>query len=134
MAGGALDGMSVDAFIRQATEYVEEEDLFARRARFVQELGRTHPAAVRRVKELVNWVESGDYDRIRSGSYIRRGEEPPPSAEFEAAVRHYRERFTGMVERTVGGINKLSGQLTDWLRGNRGGSDDDGAGDEEDDA
>lgn len=134
MAGGALDGMSVDAFIHQATEYVEEEDLFARRARFVQELGRSHPAAVRRVKELVNWVESGDYDRIRSGSYIRRGEEPPPSAEFEAAVRHYRERFTGMVERTVGGINKLSGQLTDWLRGNRGGGDDDGAGDEEDDS
>jgi Zn-dependent protease with chaperone function len=118
MAGGALEGMNVDAFVRQATEYTEEEDLFARRARFAYELGRRHPAAVRRVRELVTWVESGAYDRVRSGSYIRRGEEPPPSAEFDAAVRHYRERFTAMVERTIGGINRLTDQITSWLRRN----------------
>lgn len=116
MAGGALPGMSLDAFVRQATEYTDEEDLFARRARFFIELGRTHPAAVRRVRELVSWVQTGDYDRIRSGNYIRRGNEPPPSAEFDAAVRHYRERFTAMIERTIGGINKLSAQITSWLR------------------
>ena len=116
MAGGALPGMQVGAFIRQATEYSEEEDLFARRARFASELGRTHPAAVRRVRELMAWVESGDFERIRSGTYVRRGEEPPPSAEFDAAVRHYRERFTAVVDRTLGGVNKLSGQITSWLR------------------
>lgn len=116
MAGGALPGMSLDVFIRQATEYTEEEDLFARRARFFIELGRTHPAAVRRVRELISWVQSGDYNRIQSGDYIRRGNEPPPSAEFEAAVGHYRDRFTAMIDRTIGGINKLSGQVTSWLR------------------
>jgi Zn-dependent protease with chaperone function len=116
LAGGPLPGMNVDAFIRQATTYTEEEDLFARRARFAAELGRTHPAAVRRVRELVTWVESGAYDRIRGGSYVRRGEEPPPSAEFDAAVRHYRERFTRMIERTIGGVNKLSNQIQSWLR------------------
>jgi Zn-dependent protease with chaperone function len=123
MAGGALPGMQVDAFIRQATEYTEEEDLFARRARFASEIGRTHPAAVRRVRELVTWVASGDFDRLRSGSYVRRGEEPPPSAEFDAAVRHYRERFTGVVDRTVGGVNKLSSQVTSWLRRDADSSD-----------
>lgn len=116
MAGGALPGLSVDAFIRQTTEYTEEEDLFARRSRFAWEIGRTHPAAVRRVRELITWVQAGDFDRIRSGSYVRRGEEPPPSAEFDAAVRHYRERFTGVVDRTVGGVNKLSTQIAAWLR------------------
>ena len=30
LAGGALQGMSLDAFFTQATEYHEEEDLFAR--------------------------------------------------------------------------------------------------------
>lgn len=115
-AGGALQGMNVDSFIRQATEYTEEEDLFARRSRFASEIGRTHPATVRRVRELVTWVQSGDFDRIRGGSYIRRGEEPPPSAEFDAAVRHYRERFTVMIERTIGGVNKLSNQITTCLR------------------
>jgi Zn-dependent protease with chaperone function len=120
IAGGALPGMSVDAFIRQATEYTEEEDLFARRARYANEIGRRHPATVRRVRELVSWVESGDYDRIRSGQYVRRGEEPPPSVEFDAAVRHYRERFAAMVERTIGGINKLSTQLSTWMRRDSG--------------
>jgi Zn-dependent protease with chaperone function len=128
MAGGALPGMRVEEFVRQATEYTEEEDLFARRSRFASEIGRTHPAAVRRVRELVTWVQSGAFDRIRSGSYIHRGEEPPPSAEFDAAVRHYRERFTAMVERTVGGVNKLSRQITTWLR--RDGDDEEGAGEE----
>ena len=122
MAGGALPGMRVETFIRQATEYTEEEDLFARRSRFASEIGRTHPAAVRRVRELMTWVESGDFERIRSGSYTRRGEEPPPSAEFDAAVRHYRDRFTAVVERTVGGVNKLSNQIVSWLR--RDGGDD----------
>ena len=129
VAAGTLDGMNVDAFIRQATEYTEEEDLFARRSRFWSEMRRTHPPAVRRVKELVTWVESGDYDRIRGGSYVRRGQEPPPSAEFEAAVTHYRERFTAMVERTIGGINKLSSQISSWLRRSDGDEEDFGEGD-----
>jgi Zn-dependent protease with chaperone function len=125
MAGGALPGMQVEAFVRQANEYTDEEDLFARRARFASELGRSHPAAVRRVRELTTWVASGDFERIRAGTYVRRGEEPPPSAEFDAAVRHYRERFSGVVDRTLGGVNKLSGQITSWLR--RDGDSDDEA-------
>ena len=123
LAGGPLPGLDVDAFVRQATDYTEEEDLFARRARMAGELGRTHPAAVRRVRELVTWVRSGEFDRIRSGSYLRRGEEPPPSAEFDAAVRHYRERFTASVDRTVGGLNRLTGQVASWLRGGEAADD-----------
>ncbi len=114
MAGGALPGMQVEAFVRQATEYVDEEDLFARGTRVGVELGRTHPVSVRRVGELVRWVQSGAYDRIRDGAYLRRGEEPPPSAEAEAAVRHYRERFAAVLDRSVGGVTKLAGQLSQW--------------------
>lgn len=115
-AGGPIEGMNVDAFIQQATEFAAEDDLFARRMRFQVEINRTHPFAVRRVAELSRWVASGDYDRIRAGSYVRRGEEPRTSAEFDAAVHHYAERFNGVVERTVGGVSKLSGQIADWLR------------------
>lgn len=122
LAGGPLAGMNVQAFVRQATDYAEEVDLFARASRLTVELGRTHPLAVRRVRELVTWVQSGDYDRIRDGVYVRRGSEPPPSAEFDAAVAHYRERFVSMLERTTGGINRLSDQIGTWLR--RGDADD----------
>ncbi len=128
LAGGAIDGMSLDAFVRQATEYDEEEDLFARHARFRAEIVRRHPFPVRRVKELVAWVASGEYDRIRSGSYVHRGEEPPPSAEFQAAVDHYRERFSRFVDRTIGGVERLEGQIRDWLR-RRGAPGPEGGGD-----
>src|SRR3984893_2465525 len=39
-AGGALDGMNLDAFIRQATEYEDEDDLYSRHTRFWEEIGR----------------------------------------------------------------------------------------------
>lgn len=118
MAGGSLPGLDLQAFLRQASEYTEEEDLFSRRARFGVELSQRHPFAVRRVKELMDWVAAGDYDRIVGGSYVRRGEEPPVSDQFDAAVQHYRARFLAMIDRTIGGVNKLAGQIQQWLRGN----------------
>jgi Zn-dependent protease with chaperone function len=121
VAGGNLPGTDLQAFLRQATEYVDDDDLFARHARFGAELTQTHPYAVRRVKELVGWVGRGDYDRIISGSYVRRGEEPSVSAEFDAAVRHYSERFNQMLARTGGGLTKLGGQIQSWLRRDPGG-------------
>jgi hypothetical protein len=137
MAGGALGGMNLDAFIRQATEYEEEDDLYARHARFWEELGRTHPFAVRRVRQLVAWVSEGDFDRIRSGQYIHRGQEPPPSTEFDAAVNHYGDRFVAMVDRVGGGVQRVADQIGDWLRarqaapGEAGDGDGDGDGPED---
>ena len=72
--------------------------------------------AVRRVKELMKWVQSGDFDRIRGGDYPRRGHEPPPSAEFDAAVAHYRERFSRFLDRTAGNVQDLGKHLGSWLR------------------
>ena len=116
LAGGALSGMNFEAFLKQATEYQEEDDLFSRNARFWAELRMDHPFAVRRVKELVDWVQSGEYDRIRSGSYPRRGHEPPPSAELDAAVAAYRAKFSAFLERTAGDVQRLGRQLGDWLK------------------
>lgn len=116
MAGGAIQGMSFDAFLKQCTDYHGEDDLFARHARFWAELRLDHPFAVRRVKELVEWVQAGEYDRIRSGSYARRGQEPPPSAEFEAAVASYRAKFSSFLERTAGDVQRIGRQLGDWLK------------------
>jgi hypothetical protein len=127
LAGGALPGLNFDAFMKQAAEYENEDDLFSRHTRFWSELKLTHPIAVRRVKELIEWVQSGDYERIRDGDYARRGHEPPPSAEFNDAVSHYRERFSRILERTAGGVQDLGKQLGDWLKRQQGSdsSDDD---------
>lgn len=115
MAGGPVEGLSLDAFIRQATEYEGEEDPFARWSRFFAEIGSTHPFPVRRVRELIAWVTAGEYDRIRSGQYLRRGQEPAPSAEFDAAFRHYRSRFTSMMERAESGLQSVVDKVAGWL-------------------
>jgi Zn-dependent protease with chaperone function len=123
VAGGALPGMSFEAFLKQAGEYDSEDDLFSRHSRFWVELSLTHPIAVRRVKELMEWVQSGDYDRIVGGSYPRRGHEPEPSVEFDAAVAHYRERFARFLDRTAGNVQDMGKQFGDWLKRQPAGSD-----------
>jgi Zn-dependent protease with chaperone function len=130
LAGGALPGMSFEAFLAQATAYENEDDLFSRHSRFWMELNMTHPIAVRRVKELMAWVQSGEYDRIRGGAYPRRGQEPPPSSDFNDAVEHYRTRFMGFLDRTGDNVQDMGRKLADWLRrttgesGNAGDDDD----------
>jgi hypothetical protein len=126
VAGGALPGMSFDAFLKQVASYDDEDDLFSRHTRFWSELRLTHPITVRRVKELIEWVQSGEYERIRDGSYPRRGHEPPPSAEFDSAVAHYRERFSRFLDRAAGNVQDLGKQLGDWLKGQQGSDPDDG--------
>jgi len=115
VAGGALPGMNFDAFLRQAAEYDSEDDLFSRHSRFWVEMSLTHPIAVRRVKEMIEWVQSGEYDRIIDGSYPRRGQEAAPSVEFDAAVAHYSERFSRFLDRTAGNLQDLGRKFSDWL-------------------
>src|ERR1700681_2010380 len=119
-AGGALDGMNLDAFIRQATEYEDEDDLYSRHTRFWEEVGRPHPFAVRPGRQLGTWVSEGEFDPIRSGHYVHRGQEPPASAEFDAAVKHYGDRFVAMVDRMGGGVQRVADQISAWLRARQG--------------
>jgi Zn-dependent protease with chaperone function len=126
LAGGSVPGMDFDEFLKQAGDYESEDDLFSRHTRFWSELNLTHPVAVRRVKELTEWVRDGAFDRIRDGDYPRRGLEPPPSEEFEDAVAHYRERFSRILERAAGGVQELGKRLGSWLDRFSGPSDPDG--------
>jgi Zn-dependent protease with chaperone function len=115
LAGGGPKGLNLDAFVQQADEYVDWDDLFDRYQRLSFELASTHPFPVRRVHELTRWVKSGDYDRILSGDYVRRGDEPPVTAEFRDAVDHYTTRFQEFLQRTAGGVGKLSRSVKRWL-------------------
>jgi len=118
LAGGALEGMSLDAFLAQAARYEDEEDVYARWARswYVAERA-AHPFPVKRARELMSWVSDGSYDRVRGGVYVRRGQEPPVTREFDAAVEHYQERFLKILGVAAGGAERFLGQLEEWLRG-----------------
>jgi len=133
LAGGSAPGMNFEAFLEQANDYESEDDLFSRHTRFWSELNLTHPVAVRRVKELMEWVHSGAYDRIVNGDYTRRGDEAPPSEEFEDAVAHYRERFSRILDRAAGGVQELGRRLGSWLERFQNSNSDDGAPDDFDD-
>ena len=117
LAGGAAaPELDLNAFLRQAQDFDEGGkglDWLSRRG---LEVRGGHPLAVRRVKELMTWVRSGDYDRILSGEYLRRGEEPPPRKEAADAADHYSERFKGLAKDAGEQLESAGKQLGEWLR------------------
>ena len=73
-AGVPSSRLDLDAFLRQASEYEEWDSRWDRLLRVLSERRGTHPYAVRRVQQLMEWVRGGDYDHILGGEYPRRGE------------------------------------------------------------
>ena len=78
----------------------------------------------------MTWVQSGEYDRIISGEYVRRGQEPDWRAETDAATQHYTERFKALLDEAAQGVSRLgegmgdastkagdaAAKLQEWLR------------------
>jgi hypothetical protein len=116
VAGGeAADDLNLDAFIAQAGDYSESGSGLERITRLFQDLRLTHPMPVRRMSELLTWVQSGDYDRIVAGDYIRCGEEPPLRAETDAAQAHYGDRIADAFAQAGSSVTDVGQQLGDWL-------------------
>jgi Zn-dependent protease with chaperone function len=115
-AGAATPELDLDAFLRQAQEFDEGGkgvDWLSRRGLVLR---GGHPLAVRRVKELMAWVRSGDYDRILAGEYVRRGDERPPRAEAADAADHYAARFKDIAREAGEQLEAAGKQVGDWLR------------------
>jgi len=77
----------------------------------------------------MRWVRGGDYDRIMSGEYVRRGDPVDAGHEAGDAVEFYAERFRGFFREAGVGVEKAGDRvadaaerLGDWLRAGRGGS------------
>jgi Zn-dependent protease with chaperone function len=122
-AGLPADELNLDAFMTQAMEYEQWDDPSDRVRRFFAEIGRTHPYAVRRVSEVLKWVQSGDYDRIQRGEYRSRDQEANIREEAGDAVEFYAERFRAIFREMGDNITTLGGQMggvaeqvADWIR------------------
>lgn len=127
-SGLHADQLDLDAFMAQAMEYESWEDSHDRVRRFFNEIGATHSYAVRRVSEVMKWVQSGEYDRIARGEYRRRGDDTDVREEAGDAMEFYAERFRSLFREIGDNVTNLgsqvgdvSQQVADWLR-NRGGS------------
>src|SRR4051812_9914306 len=124
-AGEAADRLDLDAFMAQGIEYTEKGSGLERLSRLLIDLDLTHPMPVRRAHELLGWVREGEYDRIIDGEYIRRGEEPPPRDEADAASKHYADRVRGAFKDAGESLSDVGKQLSDWLDRTRDKSPDD---------
>jgi Zn-dependent protease with chaperone function len=113
-AGEAAADLNLDAFISQAMDYEGGRGI-ERLTRMLQEMGLTHPMPVRRVRQLLEWVRAGDYDRIVGGDYLRVGQEPPLRDEADAAQEHYSKRVADAFAQAGSSINEVGQQLGDWL-------------------
>ena len=81
------------------------------------------PHSVRRVSEVMRWVQSGEYDRIIRGEYRRRGDDKDVREEAGDAMEFYADRFRALFRElgenvtTLGSqVGDVSQQVADWLR------------------
>jgi Zn-dependent protease with chaperone function len=127
-AGMSADQLNLDAFMTQAMEYETWDDPSDRVRRFFAEINRTHPYAVRRVSEVMKWVQSGEYDRIQRGEYRTRDQEANVREEAGDAVEFYAQRFREIFREMGENITSLGSQvggvaeqMADWIRSRGGG-------------
>jgi Zn-dependent protease with chaperone function len=114
-AGAAASELDLDAFMAQGLDYTERGRGLERLSRLLIDLNLTHPMPVKRAHELLKWVREGEYDRIIDGEYVKRGEEPPPREEADAASKHYADRVKGAFKDAGESIGDVGKQLSDWL-------------------
>jgi Zn-dependent protease with chaperone function len=129
VTAGAMpsDELNLDAFIAQAMEYESWDDPSDRVRRFFNEIGQTHTYAVRRVSEVMKWVQGGEYDRIVRGEYRTRDQESDVREEAGDAMEFYAERFRTIFREAGDNLANLGSQVggaaeqvADWIRKRRG--------------
>ena len=119
LAGGiAAREMNVEAFVAQAADYQRAGGVLDGVLKLVNLLQRTHPFGVVRLAELKRWVDSGDYERVLSGDYVRRSddESAPLGKELLEGIRSYQQTYrqsTDPLARFVQELAQASGSVLD---------------------
>ncbi len=119
--GGRTEETNVTAFLEQAEAYRESEDVADSVFKVLNLLGATHPFYVLRVSELRGWIESGEYDRILRGEYVRRGDPEPEYAEdLAAAASAYQQGAKEFMDDFAAAARKMKDSLLDSFRSTGG--------------
>jgi Zn-dependent protease with chaperone function len=132
LAGGVRSSkLNLDAFLQQASDYEEWSSGWDKINRMRNDIWLTHSRPVKRVKEITEWVQSGEYDRIVAGEFPTREQQADARKEAGEAYEHYKERFRrifadfggeDMGERVAGAQDKVAGaagKVADWLKPRR---------------
>ncbi|HKD94139.1 MAG TPA: M48 family metallopeptidase [Gaiellaceae bacterium] len=114
-AGVPSSRLDLDAFLRQASEYEEWDSRWDRFLRVVAERRGTHPYAVRRVQQLMDWVHGGDYDRILGGHYPRRGESDL-RGDADKASEYYVDKMWNLYRDASDATQGFREKVDGWLK------------------
>jgi Zn-dependent protease with chaperone function len=132
LAGGVRSNkLNLDAFLQQASDYEEWSSGWDKINRMRNDIWLTHSRPVKRVKEITEWVQSGEYDRIVAGEFPTREQQADARKEAGEAYEHYKERFRrifadfggdNMGDKVADAQEKVAGaadKVADWLRPRR---------------
>ncbi|WP_419164765.1 M48 family metallopeptidase [Candidatus Palauibacter sp.] len=122
LAGGTRGvDLDLDEFIAQSDEYREGGDLLDAVYKILNVLGQTHPFAVMRVAELRDWIEGGEYERILSGEYQRRGEKDdrPYREDLKEAMTGYQEGAREIFDEVDAAVDRLRDRISETFRGRK---------------
>jgi Zn-dependent protease with chaperone function len=118
-AGVPSHRLDLDAFLRQASDYEEWDSRWDRMLRVLAERRGTHPYAVRRVQQLMEWVRGGDYDRILGGHYPRRGESDL-RGDADKASEYYVNKMWNIYRDASDSTQGLRDRIDEWLKRDAG--------------
>lgn len=112
------DTISLDEFLMQAREYEEGGSALDSIFKVLNVAFRTHPFNTVRAGELQRWMSSGEYERILSGEYPRRGDgDRPLSQDYADAAGYYGEQTRGAVDQVSEIIRGARDAFTGAFRG-----------------
>jgi Zn-dependent protease with chaperone function len=116
MAGGRLvEQMDLGEFMRQAEEYRNSGDALDGVYKVLNLMGETHPFAVIRVYELMEWVRGGQYDSILRGFYPAQ-DDTPLSDDMKAAAESYKKSFSEAMKP----LEKMMDEMRERMKGSGG--------------
>jgi len=107
-AGGALEGLELEAFTAQAEEYEKSTDLLDSVYKALQQIGLSHPMTAVRARELRKWSLEGEYRSILEGSYPRTGD---PKPDVNEEIRKAQEQYRDDMKQSEDPLTKLLGSL-----------------------
>lgn len=110
-AGTAATRLNLEAFIEQGLEYSSADGIHERTLRGIHTTGSTHPLPVQRVHALMGWIQTGAYDQILQGDYVRRGEEFRSRAEVDEAALRYAQGIDDLANEAEASVIALSDEL-----------------------
>jgi Zn-dependent protease with chaperone function len=110
---GDLSELDQTSFFAQGQEYLDASDLRDSVLKLVLIERAPHPYAVVRAAELRNWVDSGEYTQILSGTYPRRDEDD--AAKVSEAAKEAADSYTQSFSQTQDALGKLVHDVAGFL-------------------